>query len=150
MTEESKEPGICPGSPVLTASSSVLYSVLGTFSGAFFFIVVFSYGRNADISSGSNVVPEENKSFTDKGGNQSWKHNSIQTFAKNYLLALRAWPHPGGNTFLPGALQNVPETLELERNNVLLPFSFTSGTVLLNAEKFHSVLNSLSATCTLW
>ena len=66
-----KEPGICPGSPVLTASSSVLYSVLGNFSGAFFFIVVFSYGRNADISSSSNVVPEENKSFTDKGGNQS-------------------------------------------------------------------------------
>ena len=44
---------------------------LGELFWGLFFIVVFSYGRNADISSSSNVVPEENKSFTDKGGNQS-------------------------------------------------------------------------------
>lgn len=52
------------------ASSSVLYSVSGSFSGAFFFYRTFySNNRNADVSSSGSIFPEEIKSSTDEGGN---------------------------------------------------------------------------------
>ena len=143
-TEDSKEPGICPG-------NCVLYSVLGSFSGALFFFNsnFYSNSRNMDISSSSGVFPGENKSSTDKGASQSWKHNNIQAFAKNSLLQLKAWPYPGGNIFLERAARLQEGTLELALKNVLLLSSLTSGTVPPNAKKFHLMMNLLPAACAL-
>lgn len=131
----------------LMASFRVLYFALGSFSEAFFFCNFYSNGRNADTSYISSIFPEGNKSSTDADENQSWKCNSIQTFAKTCLLAIKA-----GLIcllmFLPGALQHVPAALELAWNNVLLPVSLTSVTVPPDAKKFHSVLNFFLAPCT--
>lgn len=147
MTEDSKEPGICFGNPVPDGLSQHTVFCFRVLFRGLFFCNFYSNGRNDDISYISSIFPEGNKSSTDAGENQSWKHNSIQTFAKTCLLALNA-----GLSyllmFLPGALPHVPGALELAWNNVLLPFSLTSVTVPLDAKKFHSVLNFFPATCT--
>lgn len=147
MTEDSKEPGICSGNPVPDSLSQCFIFCLRVIFRGLFLRNFYSNGRNADISYISGIFPEGKKSSTDAGENQSWKHNSIHTFAKTCLLALKA-----GLTylvmFLPGALQHVPGALELAWNNVLLLLSLTSVTVLPDAKKFHSALNSFPATCT--
>lgn len=131
MTEDSKS----QANPVPDSlSQCAIFCLRILFKGFFFSCNFCSNSRTAVISYISSIFPEGNKSSTDAGENQSWKHNSIQTFAKICLLALKA-----GLIyllmFLPGALEHVPGALELAWNNVLLPFSLTSLIVPPDAKK---------------